>query len=445
MNEELLKDGLLRALAGAIAGLVICMMFCILYWTGVLEGATYSIPLYLITGTLNGAVIMGATIFYDIESWSILRCTVTHFVLTIIVFYTFGFVSGWMKFDNAFFWIFTVMFVAMYFMIWLVMYLSYRRQVRRMNEELREMKKTRKGKKMSDISEKVKKNREEWGKADAKRDEGLREPENIKKFKDISYGPHGDYNLMDIYRPTQSGDAKLPVIVSIHGGGYFYGDKELYRFYCMRFAQDGFAVVNFNYRLVPEFTFPAPLEDICAVFGWMKENSEAYGLDLNNVFLVGDSAGAQMASQFAAMCTNAGYAENFGFNIPGGIKIRAIALACGFYSLKVREETDEFLADYLGEVDRENDPRLEVLGNINADYPPTFAFTAYNDFLVEECMPFVEFLKEKGIEAEGRIFGTKEEVNIGHVFHVDMKLAEGEKANKAQIEFFKKHINGGGN
>ena len=56
------------------------------------------------------------------------------------------------------------------------------------------------------------------------------------------------------------------MIVNIHGGGYFYGDKELYRFYCMHLAEYGFAVINYNYRLSPENKFPAPLEDTFSVF-----------------------------------------------------------------------------------------------------------------------------------------------------------------------------------
>lgn len=53
----------------------------------------------------------------------------------------------------------------------------------------------------------------------------------------------------------------IPVIVSVHGGGWGYGDKERYQYYCMSLAQQGFAVVNFSYRLASKYKFPAPLED----------------------------------------------------------------------------------------------------------------------------------------------------------------------------------------
>ena len=64
-------------------------------------------------------------------------------------------------------------------------------------------------------------------KSDAKRDAGLVYPDNIIRVEDISYGPH-KMNVLDVYRP-QSVEGKMPVIVSVHGGGWVYGDKKLYR------------------------------------------------------------------------------------------------------------------------------------------------------------------------------------------------------------------------
>ena len=144
---------------------------------------------------------------------------------------------------------------------------------------------------MSATSEKM--NRE-WKVNDAKRDAGLTTPENIVRYDDLLYGPDEKINRLDVYRPKAAEGKTIPVIVSIHGGGWVYGDKELYQFYCMSLAQRGFAVVNFTYRLAPGHKFPAQLEDTNMVMEWVFAHAGEYGLDTRNIFMVGDSAGAHL-------------------------------------------------------------------------------------------------------------------------------------------------------
>ena len=107
-----------------------------------------------------------------------------------------------------------------------------------------------------EISKLVQDIRINWAIGDAKRDAGLTTPDDIMRFDDISYGPYGKDNLLDIYVLKDTKTVR-PTIVNIHGGGWVYGCKEIYQFYCMRLAERGFTVVNINYRLAPETRFPA--------------------------------------------------------------------------------------------------------------------------------------------------------------------------------------------
>lgn len=125
-----------------------------------------------------------------------------------------------------------------------------------------------------------------FAQGDDERDAGLKAPEGVVRHNDISYGPHGTWNLLDVYRPEKAGDRPLPVIVSVHGGGWVYGDKERYQYYCMDLAMRGFAVVNFNYRLAPEDPFPAALEDVNRVFCWLADHAGEYGMVLDRLFTV---------------------------------------------------------------------------------------------------------------------------------------------------------------
>ena len=91
------------------------------------------------------------------------------------------------------------------------------------------------------ISEVVKDIRINWKISDDKRDEGLTTPEDIIRFDNISYGPIGDANLLDIYHQKKVTKPQK-TIISIHGGGWVYGSKEQYQFYGMRLAQRGFTL-----------------------------------------------------------------------------------------------------------------------------------------------------------------------------------------------------------
>lgn len=65
--------------------------------------------------------------------------------------------------------------------------------------------------------------------SDTMRDRGLHDPAGIAHYDDLAYGPDPRWQTLDVYRPECAGSSLLPVIVSVHGGGWVYGDKNLYR------------------------------------------------------------------------------------------------------------------------------------------------------------------------------------------------------------------------
>ena len=277
------------------------------------------------------------------------------------------------------------------------------------------------------------------GKSDRRRNASTTFPEGITFHADIRYGKAGKYNLLNVYYP-QGTREPLPTIVSIHGGGYVYGTKEVYHFYCADLARRGFAVVNFNYRLAPRYKFPAPLEDTNQVMEWLVANAETYHVDPDRLFIVGDSAGAQLASQYAAIAANPEYAGHFDFTVPA-IRIRALGLNCGMYDMKPRETAQKRRhSDYLGRHISSDDPRLDVLSAIGSNYPPSFLLTSANDFLRDAAEPMSRFLADKGVDTVYKCYGTPEQTHIGHVFHVDIRYPEAAVANDEQCDFFRKYL-----
>ena len=172
------------------------------------------------------------------------------------------------------------------------------------------------------LQETVSELRSKWAYYDQKRDSKLSVPEGLRCFYDISYGPHGESNLLDIYMSEEVTSPKA-TIINIHGGAWVYGSKEVYKFYCMSLAKRGFVVVNINYRLAPENLFPSALEDINQALTFIEKHGKEYCIDKERLILVGDSAGAQLASHYAAIFTNSDFATLYGFSVPC-VKIKAV-------------------------------------------------------------------------------------------------------------------------
>lgn len=285
--------------------------------------------------------------------------------------------------------------------------------------------------------------RQQFHDGDEIRDAGLTTPSDIERFDDIAYGPDPTWQKLDVYRPRNT-ELPLPVIVSVHGGGWVYGDKERYQWYCMSLAQRGFVVVNFTYRLAPEFQFPASMQDTCAVFNWTVDHIAEYGGMPNRVFAVGDSAGGHMLGLFCNMCTNAAYAAKFDFAPPAGFAPTAVALNCGAFTITITDDpndlTSALMADYLpqGGSPRELD-LINVVGHVTKDFPPAFIMTCDDDFLHDDAEPLSRKLRELKVVHELHIYGGIDEP-LGHVFHCNMKLADAARCNDDECRFFKRFV-----
>ncbi len=312
---------------------------------------------------------------------------------------------------------------------------------------------------MSQTSDKF---RVEWLAADKVRDEGLIESDNVAAFKDIPYGPAGHWNLLDLYVPKDAAEKKLaeanetkklPVIISIHGGAFVYGQKETYKFYLMSLAERGFAVVNFNYRLAPEFKFPAALEDTDAIVHWVLDNAGKYNLDAKNIFMVGDSAGANYAALYSIYCVNPEYARKvqdasaawYGkpaeINPPLGFKPKALALNCGLYDItEDRNKKADIVVDLFGEHWEDCCEYLNVEDYLTEKFPPSFVMTGEYDFLKLQNRHMDHALEKLHLPHVFKSYGNKENKEISHVFHVNMKLPLAHVCNDEECEFFKGFI-----
>lgn len=113
--------------------------------------------------------------------------------------------------------------------------------------------------------------------------------------RDIPYAdkPHAR-QVLDIYTPSGAKDA--PVVFWIHGGGWQAGDKKDVQLKPKAFTEKGFVFVSTNYRLLPDFPMETIIGDVGKALGWTHKNIVKHGGDPKRIFVMGHSAGAQLAA-----------------------------------------------------------------------------------------------------------------------------------------------------
>lgn len=118
-------------------------------------------------------------------------------------------------------------------------------------------------------------------------------------YSDRIYAPaRSNLNRLDIYAPFL-GD-KHPVILFIHGGSYTSGDKRSSVFFKpIAFTSKGFVFVSADYQLSPKVRYPTHAQDVAQSIAWTRKNISRYEGDPKRIYLMGYSAGAQLAALVA--------------------------------------------------------------------------------------------------------------------------------------------------
>jgi acetyl esterase/lipase len=121
--------------------------------------------------------------------------------------------------------------------------------------------------------------------------------EGITLTQAVAYAA-GPRHSLDVYAP-RAGDTSAPVIVFFYGGGWQEGSKDWYRFVGGALAKRGMVAVIPDYRLYPEVRFPAFMDDAAQAVAWVRTNAVQFGGDPRRLFLMGHSAGGQIAALLA--------------------------------------------------------------------------------------------------------------------------------------------------
>jgi acetyl esterase/lipase len=102
---------------------------------------------------------------------------------------------------------------------------------------------------------------------------------------------------LDLYIPRAAVTRPLPIAMYVHGGGMTAGDKsDLNPVFLDALASAGYAVASVNYRLAPQFKFPAQIEDVKCAIRYLRAKAPRYGLNGREIFAFGTSVGGQLVA-----------------------------------------------------------------------------------------------------------------------------------------------------
>lgn len=249
--------------------------------------------------------------------------------------------------------------------------------------------------------------------------------------------PVNDKQTLNIHIPT--GDNLSPVIFYIHGGAWSSGDKAYYSEYCQKLCEQGFVVANINYRLLPHCTLYDIVCDCKKAIKHTLSKAKEYKIDTNNIFMVGDSAGAHLCALISGEWTKKG--------VKLSQNIRGLGLYYGAYDLTtfdqsnfgiIRTMGDYFkinLSDNVQEYFLKYSPAQYVTNN----FPDTLLICGKRDKMFDQSENFVEVLEKNGVKYQ-LLFFPKTNKDAMHGFLNFINSSSSEKAFQTLLEFFKLKI-----
>lgn len=211
-----------------------------------------------------------------------------------------------------------------------------------------------------------------------------------------------------LYTPTGAAPVG-PLLVFLHGGGFFFGDLDTHDAPCRALAQrSGVRVLAVDYRLAPEHPFPAAYDDAQAAYRWVLDHAAEVGTTPDRVAVGGDSAGGNLAAGVAIEAARAGLPLAFQLLVyPVTDNARSTLssrlFADGFYlSTPFRERaTSSYLPPDVDPLDPRASP---AYAELPSGLAPALVVTAGFDPLRDEGEAFARRLEQAGATVEVRRF-----------------------------------------
>lgn len=234
-----------------------------------------------------------------------------------------------------------------------------------------------------------------------------------------------------------AGINKSRVMLYLHGGGYFFGSAHSHRPLIWRFsAQGALRVLALNYRQLPDFPYPAPLEDSITAYRWLLKQ----GYRPENIVIGGDSAGGNLT-----LVTLQKIREQ-GLPMPSCSILLSpwTDLTCSGNSIERNAYKDpmvpsnvlRFLSKYYVGDEDPSDPYLSPVNGNYAGFPPMLLYVGSTEVLLDDARRVADKARQAGVQVE-----YKEWEQMPHVFPILASfLPEGRIAMRQMICFINTHL-----
>lgn len=254
-------------------------------------------------------------------------------------------------------------------------------------------------------------------------------PTAVLSLWDIPYADDGHpLHRLDIHLP-KSRDAGhlLPTVVDFHGGGLYHGDKANNTCRDMYLADRGLALVNADYRLVPQVSFQDQLHDSMTVLTWVADHAGDYGMDAERVFLAGDSASTLLIIYACALLNSDAIASCLGasvgdrpevpspvgligtsgmYRFQGGVHAAALSFYREAFFPTMRDQIE--FAPYL-DMDR-------VV--VDGDLPAFYLATSCEDYLADNTLEFARILTHRHQDFDLHVYPKRASRPLAHNFAI---------------------------
>ena len=254
-------------------------------------------------------------------------------------------------------------------------------------------------------------------------------PPGVVSRPGIAYRPGDPDATLTVHRRADA-TGVLPVLVWVHGGGWVSGSVDHVDPYLeIIAARTDVVTVSVGYTRGPEAIHPTAVRQVDAALGHLVAHADEFGIDPARIVLAGDSAGAQIVTETAALITNPAFAAQAGV-VPALTpdQLRGMLLHCGVYDLAglihapgaIGWGVGQVIWAYTGMRSVPGNPALASMaaaGAVTSDFPPTLIAGGNGDPLTRyQSQPFAALLTGLGVAVEAHFYPDDHEPPLPHEF-----------------------------